>query len=120
MRQSHFSEDQISGFIKELQAGIAGFSFTEKRSIRNATWYRWRSKFGGMQVLMPSGSIALCICTKAPAYDGSPFSAPPSRTGPRTEIIFLLHHRPGADLGPDCAETCLFDIISQTEAAKAR
>ena len=50
MRKSRFSEDQIIAILKEHQAGIALAEICRKHGISDATFYNWRSKYGGMEV----------------------------------------------------------------------
>jgi putative transposase len=50
MRKSRFSEDQILNVLKEHQAGIAVAELCRKHGISDATFYTWRSKYGGMEV----------------------------------------------------------------------
>jgi putative transposase len=50
MRKSRFSEDQIINVLKEHQAGIAVAELCRKHGISDATFYTWRSKYGGMEV----------------------------------------------------------------------
>ena len=50
MRKSRFSEDQIIGILKEHQAGIPVADLCRKHGISDATFYTWRTKYGGMEV----------------------------------------------------------------------
>lgn len=50
MRKSRFSEEQIIGILKEHQAGIGVAALCRKHGISDATFYTWRSKYGGMEV----------------------------------------------------------------------
>ncbi len=50
MRRSRFSEEQIIGILKEHQAGMSAAVLCRKYGISDATFYNWRSKFGGMEV----------------------------------------------------------------------
>ena len=49
MRKSRFSEDQIIGILKERQAGLPVAELCRKHGISDATFYTWRSKYGGME-----------------------------------------------------------------------
>jgi len=45
-----FTEDQIIGVLKEHQAGIPTAELCRKHGISDATFYNWRSRYGGMKV----------------------------------------------------------------------
>ncbi len=50
MRKSKFSEVQIAAVLKEAEAGVAVAEVARKHRISAATFYQWRSKYGGMEV----------------------------------------------------------------------
>jgi putative transposase len=50
MRKSRFSEGQIIGILKEHQAGLSAAELCRRHGISDATFYKWRSRFGGMEV----------------------------------------------------------------------
>jgi putative transposase len=50
MRKSKFSEAQIAAILKEAEAGVAVAEVARKHGISAATFYQWRSKYGGMDV----------------------------------------------------------------------
>ena len=50
MKGSRFSEEQIIGILKEHQAGLSAADLCRKHGISDATFYNWRSKYGGMEV----------------------------------------------------------------------
>ena len=50
MKRSRFSEEQIIGILKEHQAGLGAKELCHKHGISDATFYKWRSKYGGMEV----------------------------------------------------------------------
>ena len=49
MKRSRFSEEQIIGILKEHQAGLSAAEICRKYNISDATFYNWRSKYGGME-----------------------------------------------------------------------
>ncbi len=50
MKKSRFSEQQIIGILKEHAAGMKAADLCRKHGISDATFYKWRSKYGGMTV----------------------------------------------------------------------
>ena len=50
MKRSRFSEEQIIGILKEHQAGMSTAELCRKYGVSDATFYKWRSKYGGMEV----------------------------------------------------------------------
>ncbi len=50
MKRSRFSEEQIIGILKEHQAGMSAADLCRRHGISDATFYKWRSKYGGMEV----------------------------------------------------------------------
>jgi putative transposase len=50
MRKSRFSDEQIIGILKEHQAGLSAVELCRRHGISDATFYKWRSRFGGMEV----------------------------------------------------------------------
>ena len=49
MRKSKFTEEQIIGFLKQAEAGLAVAEICRKGGFSDATFYKWRAKFGGME-----------------------------------------------------------------------
>ena len=49
-KKSRFTEEQISGFIKQAEAGVPIKELCRKGGFSDATFYKWRAKFGGMDV----------------------------------------------------------------------
>ena len=50
MKRSRFTEEQIIGILREHQAGAKTAELCRKHGISDATFYKWRSRFGGMEV----------------------------------------------------------------------
>ena len=50
MRGSRFKEEQIIAILREQEAGAATADVCRKHGISSATFYKWKAKFGGMDV----------------------------------------------------------------------
>ena len=50
MKRLRFSDEQIIGILKEHQGGLGAAELCRKHGIGEATFYKWRSRYGGMEV----------------------------------------------------------------------
>ena len=50
MKPSRFNEEQIIGILRQAVAGVRVVDLCRQHGISDATFYKWRSKFGGMTV----------------------------------------------------------------------
>jgi putative transposase len=50
MRRGRFTKDQIIGVLREHEAGVKTADLCRKHGISAATFYNWKSKYGGMTV----------------------------------------------------------------------
>ena len=50
MKRARFSEEQIIGILKAAEAGGSIRSVCQEHNITEQTFYRWRRKYGGMEV----------------------------------------------------------------------
>ncbi len=49
MKKSRFSETQIVAILKQADAGLKVKDICRKHGISDATYYKWKSKYGGME-----------------------------------------------------------------------
>jgi putative transposase len=59
VKKSRFTDSQIIGVLKQAEAGSAVPDLCREHGISSATFYKWRSKFGGMDASMVSQMKAL-------------------------------------------------------------
>ena len=50
MKRSRFSEEQIIGTLKEHEAGVSVADLCRKHGVSDASIYKWKAKFGGIDV----------------------------------------------------------------------
>lgn len=50
MKRSRFSEEQIIAILKEQEAGIPVSELCRKHGVSDASIYKWKAKYGGMDV----------------------------------------------------------------------
>jgi len=50
MKRSRFSEEQIIAILKEQENGLATKEVCRRHGISSATFYKWKSKYGGLEV----------------------------------------------------------------------
>jgi putative transposase len=50
MKRKRFSEEQIIGILKEHEAGVSVSELCRKHGVSNASIYKWKARFGGMDV----------------------------------------------------------------------
>ena len=72
MKKSRFTEPQILAILKQGESGVPVPDLCREHGISNATYYNWRSKYGGMDASLMSEMKSMA--------DGEPLSA----IGPRT------------------------------------
>ena len=50
MRRSRYTEEQIVGILKEHEAGLGTEELCRRHGISQQTFYRWKAKYGGLEV----------------------------------------------------------------------
>ena len=58
MKKARFTEEQVIGILREHEAGAATADVCRKHGISSATFYKWKAKYGGLEV-----SEAKCLRT---------------------------------------------------------
>lgn len=50
MKKSKFTEEQIVGILNEIEAGAKVVETCRKHGIAEATYYKWKTKYAGLEV----------------------------------------------------------------------
>lgn len=51
MKKARFTEEQIIGFLREQASGVTTAEVCRRHGFSEATFYKWKSKYGGLEVL---------------------------------------------------------------------
>ena len=54
MKRSEFSDSQVFGAVKRVESGVGVPDICHELGVSSATFYKWRAKYGGMDVSMMS------------------------------------------------------------------
>jgi putative transposase len=50
MKKSRFTDEQIIGFLKQAESGVAVKDLCRKHGFSDASFYKWRGRLGGLEV----------------------------------------------------------------------
>ena len=50
MKRSRFTEEQIIAILREQETGVATAEVCRRHGVSSATFYKWKAKFGGLDV----------------------------------------------------------------------
>ncbi len=84
MKRKRFTEEQTIAVLKEHEAGAKTADLARKHGISEATFYNWKTKFGGMDVSsspQDSASVSSTSSTTSPRRAWERSLTPQSRAG---------------------------------------
>jgi putative transposase len=50
MKRRRFTEEQIIGILKEQEAGVSVAKLCRKQGMSDASFYKWKARYGGLEV----------------------------------------------------------------------
>jgi len=59
IKKTRYSKEQIKGILRQAESGVAVYELCREHGMSSASFYKWRSKFGGMDASMMSEMKAL-------------------------------------------------------------
>ena len=59
MKTGRYSDAQIMGILKQAESGVPIFELCREHGMSNASFYKWRAKYGGMDASMGSQMKAM-------------------------------------------------------------
>lgn len=71
MRKSKYTEEQIIGFLRQVEAGMPVKDLCHKYGFSDASFYKWRAKYAGMNVSEAKSHRNRCNCLQGHCGSGS-------------------------------------------------
>ncbi len=69
MKRSRFTEEQITGILKEQETEAKTLELCRKHGISSPTFYKWKSKYGGLDVSEARRQAGSCGPSAKPIRD---------------------------------------------------
>ena len=85
--KSKYTEEQIIGFLRQVEAGIPVKELCRKHGFSDASFYKWRAKFGGMDVSEARRLKELESENGKPAAGGGPSRYPCTQDGTGHKVV---------------------------------
>ena len=92
MKKSRFTEEQIIGVLREHEAGVKTADVCRKHGISAATFFKWKSKYGGMDVSDARRLFPLCLGSPLPTAGliSDPVVMPAGSRHPSLKVQFAV------------------------------
>ncbi len=91
MKRSRFDEEQIIRILKEQEAGLGTADLCRKHGISSATFYKWKGKYGGLEVSDARRLKALeCVSCGSDDHSASFGHQPNVALSGRSSSAFIL------------------------------
>jgi len=88
MRKSRFTEAQIIGMIKEQEAGMPTAEVCRRHGLSPATFYKLKSKYGGMEVSEAASGPVAFLCRPTCSFRPLSFRKRPGFSNPVLSAAF--------------------------------
>ncbi len=72
MKRSRFTDEQIIGFLKQVEGGVPVKDLCRKHGFSEATFYKWRSRLGGLDVSEARREAVTAMRAKTGIRSGGP------------------------------------------------
>ena len=113
MKRNRFTEEQIIGILKEHEAGVSVADLCRKHGVSDASIYKWKAKFGGINGLTLGLGPLLPEFLKDFTYKTKPVSFSFSPTLPTQTVL-------GRKIKPVLSENSAAFVLTGNPLAEAR